>query len=173
MKKSTKAKSKSKTFELGEHIRVVPLYHPKPVVAIGKREPEGGDLFDGKPHPAPASAKLTYRGGALLTNVAIFVIFWGKLWGKSKNSLKIMNSLKQFFAAIVVSPVIDQLAEYSVAGKTIGHGSLIGVKTISTNAPVGSVTDSTIRKQLKQWIKAKTVPSRARTHSISSISTQR
>jgi len=158
MKKSTKAKSKTKTFEPGEHIRVVPLYHPKPVVAIGKREPEGSDLFDGKPHPAPASAKLTYRGGALLTNVAVFVIFWGKLWGKSKNSLKIMNSLKQFFAAIVVSPAIDQLAEYSVAGKTIGHCSLIGAKTISTNAPVGSVTDSTIRKQLKKWIKVKTVP---------------
>jgi hypothetical protein len=161
MKRSVKTKSKIKKFQPGEHVRVVPLHHPKPAVSIEElraREDEG-DLFDGNPHPAPASAKLTYRGGALLTNVAVFIIFWGKLWGKNKNSLKIMNSLEKFFADIVTSSAIDQLAEYSVTKKKIGHGSLLGTKVVSANAPVGSVTDSTIRKQLKQWIAAKIVPS--------------
>jgi hypothetical protein len=158
MEKSPRTKSKTSKFEPGEHIRVVPLHHPKPVVAIGAREPKGGDLFDGKPHPAAASAKLTYRGGALLTNVKVFTVFWGKLWGSNKTSIKMMSDINKFFTAILVSPAVDQLAEYSVANQTIGHGSLIGTKTISVNAPVGSVTDSTIRKQLKQWIKANTVP---------------
>lgn len=165
MKKSTKIKSKTKTksktkkFEPGEHIRVVPLYHPKPAVSIeGLREGEDGDLFDGKPHVAPASAKLTYRGGALLQNVAVFTIFWGKLWGSNKTSIKLIGDINKFFTAIVVSPAIDQLAEYSVPGQAIGHGSFIGTKTISTNAPVKSITDSAIRKQLKAWIAAKTVP---------------
>ena len=158
MKRSTKAKSKTKKFEPGEHIRVVPLHYPKPVVAIGEREPEGGDLFDGKPHPALASAKLTYRGGALLTNVQVFTIFWGKLWGSNKTSIKMMSDINTFFTAILVSPAIDQLGEYSVPNKTIAHGSLIGTRVIGANTPVGSVTDSTIRRQLKQWITAKTVP---------------
>jgi hypothetical protein len=158
MKKFTKGKGKINKFEPGEHIRVVPLDYPKPVVAIGEREPEGGDPFDGKPHPAAANAKLTYRGGVLLTNVEVFTIFWGKLWGSNKTSIKMMSDINKFFTAILVSPALDQLGEYSVPNKTIGHGSVIGMKVISANAPVGSVTDSTIRKQLKQWIRAKTVP---------------
>lgn len=158
MKKSSKSKRKINKFEPGEHVRVVPLHHPKSVVAIGEREPEGGDFFDGNPHPGVASAKLAYRGGALLTNVEVFTIFWGKLWGSNKTSIKMMGDINKFFTAILVSPAVDQLGEYSVPNKTIGHGSVIGRKVISANAPVGSVTDSTIRKQLQQWIRAKTVP---------------
>ena len=161
MKKSTKSRSKTKTkkFEPGEHIRVVPLYHPKPSVSIEKlREREEGDLFDGKPHVGPASAKLTYRGGALLTNVEVFTIFWGKLWGSNKTSIKLIADINKFFGAILASSAIDQLAEYNVTNQTIGHGSFVGTKTINANAPKHSITDSNIRKQLKVWIKAKTVP---------------
>jgi hypothetical protein len=50
------------------------------------------------------------------------------------------------------------LAEYNVPGKSIGHGSLIGSKVITANAPVQSVTDSTIRAQLQAWLAAHTLP---------------
>ena len=56
-----------------------------------------------------------------------------------------MQKLNQFFGAILISPLIDQLAEYNVTGQTIGHGSFIGTKLVSANAPVRSVTDSAIR----------------------------
>jgi hypothetical protein len=163
MKRSPKAKSKTKKFQPGEHIRVVPLHHPKPAVSIedvrrARREWEKGDPFDGKPHAVPAIAKLTYRGGALLQNVEVFTIFWGKLWGSSKTSIKMISDINKYFAAILVSPAIDQLAEYSVPSQKIGHGSFIGTKVISANAPVGSVTDSAIRAQMKKWIATKTVP---------------
>jgi hypothetical protein len=69
-----------------------------------------------------------------------------------------MQKLNQFFTDILVSSLIDQLAEYDVPGQTIGHGSLIGTKAISDNAPVDSVTDSAIRAQLRKWIKVGTVP---------------
>src|SRR4051812_49385289 len=64
MKKSSKVNN-SKKFEPGEHIRVVPLYHPKPSISIdqlarARGEEQEGDLFDGKPHPALASARLSY-----------------------------------------------------------------------------------------------------------------
>lgn len=156
--KRAKTKSDTKRFKPGEHVRVVPLHYPKPVVKIGRREREGRDLFDGKLHVAAPSANLTYRGGALLKNVEVFTVFWGKLWGVGKASVKMMKDINAFFEAIVVSPQIDQLDEYSVPNPKIGHGSFIGTKVIRAKAPVGSVTDSTIRTRLKQWIAANTVP---------------
>ncbi|MDB6019196.1 MAG: hemagglutinin protein [Pedosphaera sp.] len=163
MKNTKASSSKVKNFEPGEHIRVVPLHHPKPSVSIDeqsqrRREGDDHELFDGKPHPASANAKLTYRNGPLLENAQVFTVFWGNLWGGTPISKDIMNKLNQFFADILVSPLIDQLAEYNVSGKAIGHGTLTGTNLINANAPVGSVTDSMIKKQLKKWIQTKTVP---------------
>jgi hypothetical protein len=154
----------SRKFAPGEHIRIVPLHYPKPAASIDelarmRREgEEEADLFDGKLHVAPASAQLTYRNGPLITNVAVFTVFWGAKWGTTTTSTTLMSNLNKFFQAILVSPAIDQLGEYSVAGKSIGHGSFIGTKVISAQAPVGSVTNSVIRTRLKAWINAKTVP---------------
>src|ERR1017187_8735098 len=162
MKKSVK--SKSTTFASGEHVRVVPLHHPKPSVAIGdlartRREQEdGGDLFDGKPHSIAAGAHLNYNHGPLIPNVQVYTVFWGKLWGTTPSSTTMISKLNAFFKTILISPLIDQLAEYSVPGWTIGHGSLIGSKVIHTSAPVGSVTDSVIQAQLNLWIAGGVVP---------------
>jgi len=162
MKKANKPAPKSKKFEPGEHIRVVPLHHPKPAVSIDdlSRQREGGeqDLFDGQPHPAPANAQLTFRNGSLIPNVQVFTIFWGRLWGSTPASTDLMNKLNKFYRVILVSPAIDQLAEYNAGRQTIGHGSFIGTKVISADAPVGSVTDSAIRRQVKRWIAAKQAP---------------
>jgi hypothetical protein len=165
MKKPSRTTLKSMKFAPGEHVRVVPLYHPKPTVAIDDlakarkgREKEDGDLFDGKPHPVPANPRLVYQNGPLMTNVEVFTIFWGTKWGISKTSIKMMADLNKFFTAILVSPAIDQLGEYNVPGQIIGHGSFTGTKVISANAPVGSITDSAIQKQLRKWIAAKTLP---------------
>ena len=88
----------------------------------------------------------------------LFTVFWEAFGGSTPSSTDLMNRLNQFFTDILVSPLIDQLVEYDVPGQPIGHGSLIGTKVISDNAPVGSVTDSAIRRQLKQWIGANTLP---------------
>jgi hypothetical protein len=131
----TPAKPSTNQLQPGEHVRVVPLHYPKPAVSIDDLARQGDadqDVFDGKPHPAPASAHLVYAGGPLIQAVQVFTI--------------------------LTSPLLDQLGEYSVAGKPIGHGSFIGTKLISAKAPVGSISDSTIQTQLAKWIKAKTVP---------------
>lgn len=167
MKPPAQSKSAVKAPKLvkGEHIRVVPLHNPKPQFSVEQlaaarkeREDDKGDLFDGKPHAVPLNAHLTYRGGALIPNVEVFTIFWGKKWGATASATKLMTDLNAFFTAILVSPAIDQLAEYSVAGQTIGHGKLTGTKVITANAPASSVTDSTIQTRLKAWITAGTVP---------------
>ena len=163
MKKPLKTKGKSQQFAPGEHVRVVPLYHPKPVVSIDelsrrRTQAEDDDPFAGRAPAAPANAHLTYNGGPLLTNAAVYTIFWAKKWGTTPVSTKLMSDLNAFFTAILVSPLMDQLQEYNVTGKSIGHGSFIGAKQIKTNAPAQSVTDSAIQAQLKTWIAAGSVP---------------
>ena len=137
VKTRTKRIARKGKFAVGEHIRVVPLHQP--IVA------------------APLRADLTYRGGALIPNVEVFTIFWGKLWGSSPASTDTMSKLNKFFGDILVSPLIDQLAEYNVPGQTIGHGSFIGTKVITVNAPARSVTDSVIQAQLKKWISSQAI----------------
>jgi len=141
----------------GEAIRIVPLHTGKPMYALGALGArDRGDPFDGKPHAAPAKAKLTYRGGALLSNVEVFAIFWGRQWN-AEPARKVRDGISAFFTDILGSELTDQLAEYSVPGKAIGHGTLIGTKVIGTGAPKGSVTDSAVQQALAKWIRAKTV----------------
>jgi hypothetical protein len=167
-KKARKAKpgAPARAFASGEHVRIVPLHQPKPALAIAdlarmRREVEEGgetDLFDGRPHAAPAGAKLTYRKGPLLTRAEVFSIFWGAKWGTTASSTKLMNDLNRFFEVVLASPAIDQLDEYSVGAKKIGHGRFLGMQVISAQAPVGSVTNSVIRQRLAGWIQSKVVP---------------
>ncbi len=100
-----------------EAIRIVPLHTGKSMYALGDLVARDvGDLFDGKPHFAPATAKLTYRGGALLRNVEVYTIFWGRAWGGS-SAQALRDGINRFFADILASELIDQLAEYSVPGQ--------------------------------------------------------
>ena len=159
---AAKAAPKLTRYSKGEHIKVAPLHSPKPAMSIDelgtvRQEQSDTQLFDGAILAAPPQAHLAYFGGPLLTHVQVYNIFWGKKWSAGPGA-GIATKLNDFYKAILVSPLIDQLAEYSVAGKSIGHGSLIGSKVITANAPVGSVTDTTVRTRLKAWISARTVP---------------
>jgi hypothetical protein len=149
-------------YSKGEHIKVVPLHSPKPTMSIdevsqARQEPSDAQLFDGYTLAAAAPPQLAYFGGSLLTNVQVYTIFWGKKWSTGPGA-GIAAKLNDFYRVILISSLIDQLAEYSVPGQSVGHGSLIGSKVITANAPVRSVTDTIIRKQLKTWISAHTVP---------------
>ena len=117
-------------------IRIVPLHVPPAVFAA----PEGA---------APSGPKLTYRNGPLLTQVEVFTMFWGNAWQSAQASLA--TSLNQFFDFILTSALIDQLSEYNVPGKTIGHGKRIGTVTIPTSLP-RSVSDNAIRHMVQQEI---------------------
>jgi hypothetical protein len=160
-KKPARKAARPRTSSPNDCIRVVPLHAPKPTLSIdelsaARGEPTDADLFAGKA-AAAATPHLTYSGGPLLTKVQVYSIFWGKKWSSGAGAT-IATKLNDFYKAILVSPLIDQLAEYNVPGKSIGHGSFAGSKVITSNAPVGSVTDATIRAQLQKWISAGTVP---------------
>jgi hypothetical protein len=108
-------------------------------------------------HPvkaAPAAAQLTYRNGPLLTNVEVFTLFWGNGWQNSP----LISQINDFFSYILSSSLIDQLAEYSVAGKTIGHGKLTGTLTVTSPAPSSTVQDSDIQSLIQQQIASGALP---------------
>jgi hypothetical protein len=102
--------------------------------------------------------QLTYRGGALLTAVEVFTVFWGAWW-QDGGGASLANELNGFFDDVLTSELIDQLGEYDVSGQTIGHGSRIGTTTIAEPAPGASLSDTRIQQTLQQLVDAGTVPS--------------
>jgi hypothetical protein len=138
-RKSLTSKTNAKLPRLNDPIRIVPLHLPTELY-----RPSAGIA-------APPAAQLTYRNGPLLVSVKVFTIFWGQAWGTSPNS-ELASQLNQFFNFIVTSALMDQLAEYNVPGKSVGHGSFIGTANVGQSAPSHSVTDAAIQKFVQQQI---------------------
>jgi hypothetical protein len=120
-------------------IRVVPLY--------GHRE--AAELANQAPPPAPPA--LTYRGGALIAAVEVFTVFWGGGWAAEPDA-GLIDPINRFFDDILVSPLIDQLGEYSTADQRIGHGRRSGTITLATPGPAASVSDAAVQQLLHQQI---------------------
>lgn len=146
------------SFDTADAIRIAPLHVGKSKVLLGdlKFKKGDGDLFASVPFFA--SPKLIYNGGALIENVEVYTIFWGKNWDSSAIYKSLAQNINNFFTSILISPLIDQLSEYSTTTPkyTIGHGTLIGTKNIVVHAPASgkSITDSAIQKALQSWITA-------------------
>ena len=121
-------------------IRIVPLYHAGAA---------GQPTVDAAAVPA-APPRLTYRNGPLLTTVEVFTVFWGAAWQQAQAML--VTEINQFFDFILTSPLITQLAEYSVPGKKFGLGNRLGTITITTPAPLHSVSDTALQHMLQQEI---------------------
>jgi hypothetical protein len=99
---------------------------------------------------APVSAAhLTYRGGPLLQAAQVFVFFWGTAWEGQQAAL--VQQINQFFDFVLTSVLLDQMAEYSVAGISIGHGSRTGALILSTDPPA-TIADSDIQALIQQEI---------------------
>jgi hypothetical protein len=100
---------------------------------------------------APATRpRLTYRGGPVLTSVEVFVFFWGDAWTAEPHA-SLMGRLNDFFEYVVTSPLIDQLAEYSVQDQTIGHGKRVGAIALTTAVPA-TVSDDDVRALISDQI---------------------
>jgi hypothetical protein len=95
------------------------------------------------------TANLTYRGGPLLTAVEVFTFFWGSAWQGRQASL--VDQVNQFFDFIVTSDLLDQLAEYSVPGLSIGHGSRSGTVILGGDVP-STLDDSDVQNMIQQEI---------------------
>ena len=121
-------------------IRVVPLHRP-----------------EAQRIAAAVAPRLTYRGGPLLTAVEVSTVFWGAEWNQVQQRA-LLTKLNLFFDFILNSALMDQLGEYSVIGKNIGHGKRTGTTTLTSPAPNTSVQDSAIQQMLQREIAATNLP---------------
>ncbi len=120
--------------------------HPDPIRIVPLHVPE--ELAG----PAPAAApKLTYRNGPLITAPEVFTVFWGSAWNHSPQS-DMLPKINSFFDFILTSSLMDQLGEYSVAGRTFGHGRRTGSVTLTAPVLKHSVTDGAIQHMLQHEI---------------------
>jgi hypothetical protein len=106
---------------------------------------------------AAAAPHLTYRNGPLLTNVEVFTVFWGAAWENEANAA-LLQQMNEFFTYVLTSALIDQLGEYSVPGKTIGHGTLRGTTTVTASEPGATIDDTGIQSFVQEQITAGTLP---------------
>ncbi|HET8965691.1 MAG TPA: hypothetical protein VFN20_05725, partial [Candidatus Acidoferrum sp.] len=97
--------------------------------------------------------------GPLLTNVEVFTVFWGAAWQDATNSA-VVQQMNDFFDFVLTSKLIDQLGEYSVEGKAIGHGKRTGSLTLTTSEPGAKVQDRAIQKMLQTEIASGTLPAK-------------
>ncbi|MGH9683242.1 MAG: hypothetical protein ACRD4S_06505 [Candidatus Acidiferrales bacterium] len=141
--------SQKKEPEATRHSIERPVQHPIRIVPLHRPEAPG--------RAAGAAPNLTYRNGPLLTAVQVFTVFWGAAWQQSPSS-DVMAKINQFFDYILTSQLIDQMREYNVLGKTIGHGSRIGTAVVTSPDPGTSVQDSAIQKLIQSEISAGTLP---------------
>jgi len=95
---------------------------------------------------------LKYNGGPLIDNVEVFTIFWGSAWQKQPALANLSQRVNDFFKFILTSPLIDQLAEYDTPNHSIGHGKLVGTKTLGSSEPDPVIDDSAIQTNLQKWI---------------------
>jgi len=138
---ASKSHQKKSSVASGHPIRIVPLHQPEAA----------------RPVARAAAPSLTYRNGPLLAAVQVSTIFWGSAWQQAPQNAFVQR-VNQFFDFILTSALLDQLAEYSVPGKQIGHGTRIGTISATTPDPGKSVEDSAIQKMLQQEISAGTLP---------------
>jgi hypothetical protein len=122
-------------------ITIVPLHVPEEELAQVSAPP----------------AQLAYNNGPLLTNVQVYAIFWGSAWQQSPAS-DTVTYMNGFFDYILTSPLMDQMAEYSVQGQTIGYGSRIGTTNITAPDPGATVADSDIQQLINNGIASNTLP---------------
>jgi hypothetical protein len=121
---------------LTDPVRIVPLHLPDELGVAGAAPKSG---------PLP---QLTYHNGHLLAEVEVFTIFWGRGWTTATKKA-LAGQINSFFDAILVSPLIDQLGEYGVAGQRIGHGKRVGTAMVTSPNPAHSISDGAIQHFLQ------------------------
>jgi hypothetical protein len=118
------------------------------VVPLAGAEELGAAAHGARALPPP---HFVYGGGPLLSAVEVFTVFWGAGWSKTPLST-LATRVNRFFDFVVTSPLIDQLAEYSVPPTTIGHGKRTGSAKVSAPTPGASIADGALQHALQQWI---------------------
>jgi hypothetical protein len=106
---------------------------------------------------ASVAGDVSYHHGKLLQNVRTIGAFIGAAWNTDPDAAAMRLKLDEFLAFLVTSDVIDNLAEYSINGMTIGHGRHAGSVVLDQIAVGATLDDSAIQTALTDAIAAGTL----------------
>lgn len=106
---------------------------------------------------AKQTAQLVYNNGPLIAKAEVFAIFWGTAWQQAALAAMIPE-INNFFDYILTSPLIDQLAEYSVPKYSIQHGKRTGSVALTSPDVSETVDDAAIQQIIQQQIAAGKLP---------------
>jgi len=101
----------------------------------GKPQPRVG--LDGGGDAAPGTTFVD-GGGAVLGNIHIHLVFWGKAWENSP--IPSVEDITSAVVAILDGPYMSRLQQYRVAG----NGTLIGTTVVNTSDPPQSFSDANV-----------------------------
>jgi hypothetical protein len=127
-----------------------------------RSEPQQGPkrivpLHGARAQAAPGTARLTYRGGPLLTSVEVVTAFWGSAWGSPPNAATAQR-LNDFFKFVVASEYVGQLAEYSTPEHVIGPGRLVASAAVTDTEPDATVSDAAVQQMIDAHVGSRALP---------------
>jgi hypothetical protein len=122
-------------------VRIVPLAQIGDIGTVDRQAPQGPPQH------------LTHNGGAIIGSVEVITIFWGEAWTTDPTKAFVAR-INDFFDAILVSPLLDQLGEYGLPGDPINHGRRTASAVITTPALGSSISDGALQHFLEQEIAA-------------------
>ena len=104
-----------------------------------------------------AAARLTYRGGPLLTAAEVVTAFWGSAWSAAPNATTAQR-LNEFLTFVVSSDYVKQLAEYSTPQQAIGPGKFVTGAVVTDSDPGTTVSDGALQQLVEAKVAAGALP---------------
>ena len=97
----------------------------------------------------------TDRGGTVLTNVQVQLIFWGREWDSDPPPSPTASDITKAIATILSSSYMSELSQY----RSISSGSLLGTTVVTTSEPPKSFKDKDVAHFVQGLIDSGTVVS--------------
>jgi hypothetical protein len=94
-------------------------------------------------------------GGAVLTNVRVHVIFWGRSW--DNNPTPFAEDIENAVRTILDSPYMSALTQYRI----IGNGTLVGSTRVTNTEPPNPFSDAAVQTLVTGLINGGTISSPA------------
>jgi len=102
----------------------------------------------------PPPIRLTYRGGPLVRNARVVLLFWGPGW----SGTQLPGYFSDFFRALFADGrYMGHLAQYSVKNYVIGNGTFAGA-AIDSSQPPSKLSDVQIRTEIRAQVAAGHLP---------------
>jgi hypothetical protein len=117
------------------------------------------------PAPPPATPRLIYHGGRVVSDMQVVQVLWGTGSYLAQVESVATPSMSSFYHEVLNSSYVDWLSEYDTAGlaaptsnQIIGRGSFDTQVTITPASNAATISDSTIQSEITRQINAGTLP---------------